>query len=57
MDMDEHVDKKSKMDEVKEPKKLEDILKRFLESQSEVVELFIELFKRLEQPEIKKLWS
>ena len=56
MDMD-HVDKKSKIEEVKEPKKLEDILKRFLESQSEVVELFIELFKRLEKPEIKKLWS
>ncbi len=52
----DHVDKKTKVEE-KEPKKLEDILKRFLESQSEVVELFIELFKRLEQPEIKKLWS
>lgn len=57
--MDEHVEKKMKLDEVekKEPKQLEDMLKRFLASQQEVVELFIEIFKRLEKPGIKELWS
>lgn len=61
--MDEHVEKKMKMDvepegeEKKEPKKLEDMLTRFLASQQEVVELFIEIFKRLEKPGIKELWS
>lgn len=60
--MDEHVEKKMKVDgeteEVKkEPKVLEDMLKRLLVSQQEVVELFIEIFKRLEKPGIKELWS
>jgi hypothetical protein len=32
-------------------------LKRLLVSQQEVVELFIEIFKRLEKPGIKELWS
>lgn len=60
--MEEHVEKKMKVDgeveEVKkEPKALEDMLKRLLVSQQEVVELFIEIFKRLEKPGIKELWS
>lgn len=62
--MEEHVEKKMKVDGVpeveeapKEPKVLEEMLKRILASQQEVVELFIEIFKRLEKPEIKKLWS
>jgi len=60
--MEEHVEKKMKVDgeteEVKqEPKVLEDMLKRILVSQQEVVELFIEIFKRLEKPGIKELWS
>jgi len=61
--MSEHVEKKMKVDgEVEaevteEPKKLEDMLKRFLESQQEVAEMFVVLFKRLEQPKIKELWS
>jgi hypothetical protein len=60
--MDEPVEKKMKLDvepeEVKkEPKVLEDMLKRLLVSQQEVVELFIEIFKRLEKPGIKELWS
>jgi hypothetical protein len=60
--MEEHVEKKMKVDgeteEVKqEPKVLEDMLKRLLVSQQEVVELFIEIFKRLEKPGIKELWS
>jgi hypothetical protein len=59
--MEEHVEKKMKVDgeaEVpKEPKKLEDMLTRILASQQEVVELFIEIFKRLEKPGIKELWS
>lgn len=64
--MSAHEDKKMKLDEVvegekveevKKPKELEDILKRFLVSQQEVAEMFIEIFKRLEQPKIKELWS
>lgn len=55
------MEKKMKVDEVveekKEPKVLEDMLKRLLVSQQEVVELFIEIFKRLEKPGIKELWS
>ena len=42
---------------VKEPKQLSDMLKRIMASQQEVVELFIEIFKRLEKPGIKELWS
>ncbi len=42
---------------VTEPKQLEDMLKRIMVSQQEVVELFIEIFKRLEKPGIKELWS
>lgn len=58
--MDEHVEKKLKVDgevEPKEPKKLEDMLTRYLESQKELAEMLVELFKRLEQPKIKELWS
>jgi|APGre2960657404_1045060.scaffolds.fasta_scaffold16564_3 hypothetical protein len=66
--MSAHEDKKMKLDEevetggekveeVKKPKELEEILKRFLVSQQEVAEMFIEIFKRLEQPKIKELWS
>lgn len=57
--MEDHVEKKMKVDgEVEvEPKKLEDMLKRIMASQQEVVELFIEIFKRLEKPGIKELWS
>lgn len=55
------MEKKMKVDgesEVpKEPKKLEEMLTRILASQQEVVELFIEIFKRLEKPGIKELWS
>lgn len=57
--MEEHVEKKMKVDEEekKEPKKLEDMLTRYLESQKELAEIIVELFKRLEQPKIKELWS
>jgi len=67
--MSAHEDKKMKLDEVvegvegekveevKKPKELEEILKRFLVSQQEVAEMFIEIFKRLEQPKIKELWN
>jgi len=59
--MSEPVEKKMKVDgevEVeKEPKKLEDMLTRILASQQEIVELFIEVFKRFEKPGIKELWS
>lgn len=55
------MEKKMKVDgetkEEAEPKKLEEMLTRILASQQEVVELFIEIFKRLEKPEIKKLWN
>jgi len=61
--MEEHVEKKMKVDgetekeAPKEPKKLEDMLTRYLESQKELAEMIVELFKRLEQPKIKELWS
>lgn len=51
------VDGEPEVEEKKEPKQLEDMLKRFLASQQEVVELFIEIFKRLEKPGIKELWT
>ncbi len=53
------MEKKMKVDEEekKEPKKLEDMLTRYLESQKELAEMIVELFKRLEQPKIKELWS
>lgn len=52
------IDGEEVVEEVKkEPKVLQDMLKRLLVSQQEVVELFIEIFKRLEKPGIKELWS
>lgn len=51
------IDGEPEVEEKKEPKVLEDMLNRLLVSQQEVVELFIEIFKRLEKPGIKELWS
>lgn len=41
--------------QVKEQKNLEDMLKRYLESQKELVEMIVHLFSRFESPLIKKL--
>lgn len=51
------VDGEAEVEEKKEPKVLQEMLQRLLVSQQEVVELFIEIFKRMEQPKIKELWS
>ena len=51
------VDGETEKEVQKEPKKLEDMLTRYLESQKELAEMIVELFKRLEQPKIKELWS
>ena len=51
------VDGETEKEVQKEPKKLEDMLTRYLESQKELAEMIVELFKRMEQPKIKELWS
>lgn len=49
------MEKIEEIEEVQEPKKIDDIMKRYMESQKELMEMLADIFIRLNNPLLKKL--
>jgi hypothetical protein len=51
----EKVDEEIENLAIGEPKKVQDIIDRYLDSQKELMEMFVDIFTRLNNPLLKKL--
>lgn len=49
------MEKIAEVEEENAPKKIDDIIKRYMESQKELMEMLVDIFVRLNNPLLKKL--